>query len=85
MENKIPYDGFFWIDDKKIFYWISDDWSEKPRVVRGVEKIKRKILFYNDKFGLLGSYNAYDEYEKLQNISPFLAEEYYIKMINNEE
>ncbi len=82
MKDFLDMDGCFTHQNIKIYYKVTDNWQEKPRVINGVEKIGRYFHFYDDNEKPLGMYRAYDEYEKLQNISHFLAEEYYIKMLN---
>lgn len=74
--------GYFNYEDKTIFYSITDNWSEKPKVIHGIEKIGRFLNYYDAQGNSLGLFRVYDEYDKLQNISAVDAEMYYIKMLN---
>lgn len=78
-------DGYFTFEEKLIYYKVTDDYSEKPKVVKGVEKIGRYLNFYDSKKGFIEMIRIYGEYDDMQNIAPSIAEEYYIKMIKSKE
>lgn len=80
MNIKDYADGSFYYDGRKIYYLIPDD---KGRVFGCFEKEKiyREFRYFNEDGNLIGTYNAYDDFVKLQNITSFMAEEYYIRMI----
>ena len=52
--------GSFIIEESKtIYYKVVDNYSEKTRVVNGVERIGRYIYFYNDKDEFIKSERIY--------------------------
>ena len=72
--------GSFIIEESKtIYYKVVDNYSEKTRVVNGVERIGRYIYFYNDKDEFIKSERIYGDYDEMQNISPIYAKEIYEK------
>ena len=66
-------------DGKTIYYKVVDNYSEKVRVVNGVEKVGRYIYFYDEKQDLIKWERVYGEYDEMQNISPIYAKEIYEK------
>lgn len=72
--------GSFIIEEgKTIYYKVVDNYSEKVRVVNGVERIGRYIYFYNDKEDFIKSERIYGDYDEMQNISPVYAKAVYEK------
>lgn len=72
-------ESFITDEGKTIYYKVVDNYSEKVKVVNGVEKIGRYIYFYNDKEDFIKSERIYGEYDEMQNISPIIAKKYYEK------
>lgn len=66
-------------EGKTIYYKVVDNYSEKARVVNGVERIGRYIYFYNDKEDFIKSERIYGDYDEMQNISPVYAKAVYEK------
>ena len=66
-------------DGKTIYYKVVDNYSEKVRVVNGVEKVGRYIYFYDEKQDLIKWERVYGEYYEMQNISPVYAKAVYEK------
>ena len=66
-------------DGKTIYYKVVDNYSEKVRVVNGVEKVGRYIYFYDEKQDLIKWERVYGEYDEMQNISPIYAKDIYEK------
>lgn len=84
MNIKNDMDGNFNHDGKRIFYLIPID---KGRVFGRFENEKtyRDLCFFNEDGTTIGKYKVYDYFEKLQNITPLLAKEYYLRMIRYEK
>ena len=80
MNWKKDMDGSFVVDGKTICYKIPAD---KASVFGTYEREKttRAIYYYDENGTIINTYNAYDEFEKLQNISTLMAKEYYLRMI----
>lgn len=80
MNIKDYADSSFHHDGSLIYYLVPDD---KGSVFGSFEKEKtyREFRYFNEKGTLVGTYNAYDDFVKLQNITSLVAEEYYIRMI----
>ena len=62
---------------KHIYYKIVDNYSDKMKVINGVEKIGRYIYFYDEKRTLIKWERIYGDYDDMQNISPIIAKKYY--------
>ncbi|MBQ8146432.1 MAG: hypothetical protein IJ039_06570 [Clostridia bacterium] len=73
-------DKFITDDGQIIFYKVVDNYSEKVKVVNGIEKIGRRIYFYNDKENFINSERVYGDFDEMQNISHIYAKEVYEKM-----
>ena len=82
MKHNANMDGQFQIDGKIIQYLISDNYSQRAKIVHGVEKITRTILFFDELGNSLGMNVMYGEFDKMQNISPSMANEAYKEMLN---
>ena len=67
-------------DVKTIYYKVVDNYSEKVKVINGIEKIGRRIYFYNDKEDFINSERVYGDFDEMQNISHIHAKEVYEKM-----
>lgn len=81
MSIKDSMDGSFYHGEKLIYYLVP---SDKGRVFGafGQEKTYREFRYFNEDGTLIGTYNAYGDMVILQNITPLLAREYYVQMIN---
>ncbi len=84
MNTKNGMDGSFQHDGKFVFYLVPVD---KGSIFGGFEREKtnRVFLYFNEDGTALGTYKAYDDFVKLQNITPSLAKEYYLRMIGTEK
>lgn len=71
--------SFITNEGKNIYYKVVDNYSEKVRIVDGVEKIGRFIYFYNDKDDFIKLERIYGDYDEMQNISPIYAKAVYEK------
>lgn len=80
MSFKDSMDGSFHHDGKQIYYLVPVD---KGNAFGGFEKEKiyREFRYFYEDGTTIGTYNAYDDFVKLQNITPLLANEYYLCMI----
>lgn len=80
MNIKDYVDGSFYHDGKLVYYLVPND---KGRAFGSLEKEKiyREFRYFNEDGTLIGTYNAYDDFVKLQNITSFMAEKYYIRII----
>ena len=83
MNIKDSIDGSFRHNGKQIYYLVPID---KGSVFCGFEKerIYREFCYFNEDGTSIGSYKAYDDFVKLQNITTVLAKEYYLRMIKEE-
>ena len=72
--------SFITDDEKTIYYKVVDNYSEKVKVINGIEKIGRRIYFYNDKEDFINSERIYGDFDEMQNISPTYAKEVFKKM-----
>lgn len=66
-------------DGKIIYYKVVDNYSEKIKIINGVEKIGRYIYFYNEKEDFIKWKRIYGEFDEMQNISPLVAKASYEK------
>ena len=82
MKYNANMDGQFQIEDKTIQYIISDNYSQNPKKVHGIETIARNILFFDESGNSLGMNVLYGEFDKMQNISPAMAKESYVEILN---
>jgi hypothetical protein len=74
----IEYDGFFVHEGNRIFYNITE--NDRPiQMINGVEKMSRFITFYDAGEQNLGTRAIYGEIEKLQNIWPEDALNWYLE------
>ena len=73
MENFVANDG------RVIYYKVVDNYSEKPVVRKGVEKIGRYIHYYDDKGEFIKMERIYGDYDDMQNISPIVAKQHFEK------
>ena len=71
--------SFITNEGKNIYYKVVDNYSEKVRIVDGVEKIGRFIYFYNGKDDFIKLERIYGDYDEMQNISPIYAKAVYEK------
>ena len=71
--------SFITNEGKTIYYKVVDNYSEKVRAVKGVEKTGRYIYFYDEKQNLLKWKRIYGEYDEMQNVSTIMAKELYEK------
>lgn len=72
-------ESFITDDGKTIYYKVVDNYSEKVKVINGIEKIGRRIYFYNDKENFINSERIYGDFDEMQNISPVYAKAVYEK------
>ena len=72
-------DGFFYYEDKKVFYLVSDD-RTPIKQVNGEDKMRRYITFYDDSMQVLESIGLYDREEILCNITSQYALEKYLNV-----
>ncbi len=72
-------ESFITDDGKTIYYKVVDNYSEKVKVIKGIEKIGRRIYFYNDKENFINSERIYGDFDEMQNISPVYAKAVYEK------
>ncbi len=56
---------------------ITDNFSEKPKMIRGKEKIGRFINYYNDTGKFIKMQRIWGTYDEMQNISPTVAKDYF--------
>ena len=80
MSIKDSMDGSFIHDGLLIYYVVPVDRGS----VFGdfeKEKIYREFRYFYENGTLIGTYKVFDEFTKLQNITPMLAKEYYLRMI----
>ena len=73
MESFIANDG------RVIYYKVVDNYSEKPVVRKGVEKIGRYIHYCDDKGEFIKMERIYGDYDDMQNISPIVAKQHFEK------
>lgn len=66
-------------DGRTICYNIVDNYSEKPVVRNGVEKIGRYIHYYDDKGEFIKMERIYGDYDDMQNISSIDAKQHFEK------
>lgn len=71
MEKFIANDG------RCIYYKVVDNYSEKPVIRKGVEKIGRFIHYFDEKGEFIKHKRIYGEYDEMQNISPIVAKQYF--------
>lgn len=71
MEKFIANDG------RCIYYKVVDNYSEKPVIRKGVEKIGRFIHYFDEKGEFIKTERIYGEYDEMQNISPIVAKQYF--------
>ena len=71
MEKFIANDG------RCIYYKVVDNYSEKPVIRKGVEKIGRFIHYFDEKGEFIKPERIYGEYDEMQNISPIVAKQYF--------
>lgn len=65
----------FIVDDgRTIFYKVVDNYSEKPVVRNGVEKIGRYIHYYDDNGDFIKMERIWGDYDDMQNVSPIDAQ-----------
>ena len=72
-------DRFIANDGRIIFYKVVDNFSEKPVVRNGVEKIGRNIHYYDCKGEFIKLEHIYGDYDDMQNISPIDAKQHFEK------
>lgn len=58
-----------------IYYEVEDNYSERPKIVHGVEKIGRYIYYYDSQGQYIKFKRIYGEYDAMQNISPMYAKQ----------
>ena len=81
MKNKFDgMDGMFEYDGKDIYYRITDNYNERPRIVKGIEKIGRYLNFYDDNLNPLGVRRIYGTYDEMNNIHSQYAKREYEEM-----
>lgn len=68
-------ESFITDDGKTIYYRVVDNYSEKPRIIRGVEKIGRFIHYYDEKQEFIKMSPIWGTYDEMQFITPILAKE----------
>ena len=85
MKHNPNIDGQFQIDGQIVQYTISDNYSQKPKVICGVETISRNILFFDNNGTSLGMNVMYGDYDEMQNISPATVKEYYMEMLSRKK
>lgn len=80
MNIKDNMDGSFYHDGKLIYYLVPVD---KGNVFGSFEKEKtyRNFHYFYENGTAIRTYKAYDDFVKLQNITPLIAKEYYIRML----
>ena len=71
MEKFIANDG------RTIYYKVVDNYSEKPVIRKGVEKIGRYIYYYDAKGEFIKMERIFGEYDDMQNITPIDARQHF--------
>ena len=71
MEKFIANDG------RCIYYKVVDNYSEKPVIRKGVEKIGRFIHYFDKKGEFIKTERIYGEYDEMKNISQIVAKQYF--------
>ena len=71
--------SFITEEGETIYYKVVDNYSEKVKIINGVEKIGRYIYFYNEKEDFIKWRRIYGEFDEMQNVSPIVAKETYEK------
>ena len=71
MEKFIANDG------RCIYYKVVDNYSEKPVIRKGVEKIGRFIHYFDEKGEFIKLERIYGEYDEMKNISQIVAKQYF--------
>ena len=72
-------DQFIANDGRTIDYKVVDNYSEKPVVRKGVERIGRYIHYYDEKGEFIKMERIYGEYDDMQNISAIVAKRHFEK------
>lgn len=70
-------DQFIENDGRTIDYKVVDNYSEKPVVRKGVERIGRYIHYYDEKGEFIKMERIYGEYDDMQNISAIVAKRHF--------
>lgn len=73
MENFVANNG------RTIYCKVVDNYSEKPVVRKGVEKIGRYIHYYDNKDEFIKMERIYGDYNDMQNISSIVAKQHFEK------
>jgi len=66
-------------DGRCIYYKVIDNYSEKPIIRKGVEKIGRFIHYFDEKGEFIKTERIYGEDEDMKNISSTVAKQYFEK------
>ena len=78
---RTEYDGYFFVKDQKIYFWITDDKRPLVRLRDGTEKLTRYFHFCDENGQELGDVPVYDTFEQLQNITNEYAKEKYLNLL----
>ena len=71
MNNFIAKDG------RTISFQITDNYSEKPKMVRGKEKIGRFINFYDERGMFIKMTRIWGTFDEMQNVTPCDAKKHF--------
>lgn len=62
-------------DGRTISFKVTDNYSEKPKMIRGEEKIGRFIHYYDDKGEFIKMEPVWGTYDEMQFVTPIYAKE----------